>query len=84
MLLGLQPAVIFSLVLPVLVDLDLFYPFTVMLLGLQKGKEIKACVQPTLLHHRVFEREKNLAGKWTGASVQGSHLFPGPRLHQFR
>lgn len=79
MLLSLWPAVIFSLILSVLVDSDLFYSFTVLLLGFHKGGEIKSCVQPTLLPHKVFARAKNLPGRWTGATAQGGTSFPSPQ-----
>lgn len=75
MLLSLQPAVIFSLILFVLVDLYLFYSFIVVLLGFQKGEGIKALVQPTLFHHKVFESGKELGWKMDGRHCPGQPIF---------
>lgn len=79
MLLNLLSAVIFSVILFVLVALYLFYSFTVRLLGLQKGEEIKTCVQPTLCNYKVFpnvfEESKELYWKMDGQHGPGKPIF---------
>lgn len=49
-----------------------------MLFGPQKGEEIKACIQPTLFKHKVFEASKKLGWKTDGIA-RSSPWFTSPR-----